>query len=1152
MDVTTVQFLLQATIVYITIFTLHCFRRRITIAPLYVVLGGLGWVMYWITDAGVRITLFGTPVLVGSTLYFSAIIVTVFIIYLFDEPEVTRRTVSIVIGIAIIVPITSVILRYHVFLDPGTNLWQVPAPHFRSTAASILALIADVVFLIFGWELVSKRAKRLPLWIKLFMMLLAVMWLDVLLYGTGSFLGTAHFRNHIFGTGMVRFWTVVVIFPFMWFYIAWQKSRYPLLDGENTAKEVFSRIAFMEHELTRTRLTLEEQIRTEQKLKESERLKGAVIDHSPIGISVRDKTGTLLSANPAWQKIWNISDDDMPKRFEPKEKLTFSENDGYLGEHIRAIKRVYETGGSYFIPEVRPLVQTPGKAQWISQFFYAIHDDAGQVDKIVILTEDITERKIAEASRVKLENQYRLLFNSLQDAILVADTDRKIVDCNLAFTDLYGYTLDEIRGWPTADIYMNQNEFKTMGEALRQHMDELGYFTTIHYKKKSGESFTGETRVQYLRDLHGEINGFLALIRDVTEREKLLAELRRSEGHNRDLIEHSQDLICTHTLDGRLLTVNPAALHQLGYSTSQVLNSNLKDVIVPEGRPGWDTYIKTIVADEHAEGLMEVQSKTGERYIWEYRNTLRTDGVPEPIVRGVARDITKQKKMERSLRESEERFRTLYENATIGLYRSTPAGQILMANPTLVRMLGYDSFEELSNKNLEVEGFSSSSPRLEFIRKIELNGSVSGLESAWIRKDGKTIYVRESAQAVRDGNGKTRFYDGSIEDITERKRLETQLQQSQKMESIGRLAGGVAHDYNNMLSVIIGHAELALERLDQKQAAESDLNAILKAAQRSAEITRQLLTFARRQTINPQPLELNQVIKEMLQMLNRLIGEDIDLVWLPGEEAWPVKMDPTQVDQILANLCVNARDAIIGVGKITIETSNVVLDEPFCKEHPGATPGDYVQLSVSDDGAGMDHTTAAQIFEPFFTTKKMGKGTGLGLATVYGIVKQNDGFVNVYSEPDLGTTFKIYFPRYSGQTEPIKIVEESNIEPGKGERILLVEDESAVRNLGEMMLKSLGYQVISAGGPMDALKLMELETEKIELLITDVVMPEMNGRDFASRIQTRFPDIKIIFMSGYTANVIAHRGVLGEGVNFLQKPFTVNALASKLRSVLAH
>ena len=393
-------------------------------------------------------------------------------------------------------------------------------------------------------------------------------------------------------------------------------------------------------------------------------------------------------------------------------------------------------------------------------------------------------------------------------------------------------------------------------------------------------------------------------------------------------------------------------------------------------------------------------------------------------------------------------------------------------------------------------------------------------------------------------------------DITERKRaeeeqakLEGQLQQSQKMESVGRLAGGVAHDFNNMLGVILGHVELALEVVDSSNPVFTDLREIQKAGRRSAELTNQLLAFARKQTVAPKVLDLNQTLAGMLKMLQRLIGEDIDLAWLPDTSLWSVKADPSQIDQILANLCVNARDAIADTGKVTIETGNKVFDEDYCASHAGYVPGDYVRLAVSDDGCGMDKETQAHLFEPFFTTIPVCQGTGLGLATVYGIVKQNNGFLNVYSEPGHGTTFRIYLPRHADEAVAVEAGQEKSATRGS-ETILVVEDEPAILALTKTMLERLGYQVLVASSPGQAIQVAAEYTGQIHLLMTDVVMPEMNGRDLASQLSSTFPALKKLYMSGYTANVIAHHGVLYEGVIFIQKPFSKSDLARRIRAAL--
>jgi PAS domain S-box-containing protein len=384
----------------------------------------------------------------------------------------------------------------------------------------------------------------------------------------------------------------------------------------------------------------------------------------------------------------------------------------------------------------------------------------------------------------------------------------------------------------------------------------------------------------------------------------------------------------------------------------------------------------------------------------------------------------------------------------------------------------------------------------------------------------------------------------------ERETMQEQLLQAQKMESVGRLAGGVAHDYNNMLSVILPYSEMAMEEVDPTQPLYRRLQEIHSAAQRSADLTRQLLAFARKQAVTPRVLDLNETVASMLKLLRKLIGEDISLVWMPGAELWPVRIDPSQIDQVMANLCVNARDAITGVGKVIIETQNITFDEAYCNDHADALQGNYVLLVVSDNGCGMDRETLNKIFEPFFTTKEMGKGTGLGLATIYGIVKQNNGFINVYSEPGFGSTFKIYLPRHVVEGEVIEEQSADSKIAGGSETILLVEDEAAVLDMVKNVLEGLGYTVFSASLPGEALRTASERNGDFDLLITDVVMPEMTGQELSKSLIASYPAIKCLFMSGYTGDVIAPQGIFKEGINYIQKPFSRQDLAGKVRSVL--
>ncbi|MCF7797511.1 MAG: PAS domain S-box protein [Lentisphaeria bacterium] len=879
----------------------------------------------------------------------------------------------------------------------------------------------------------------------------------------------------------------------------------------------------------------------EDAIRASEERYRLIWDSTKDGMRLTDGDGTVVEVNQAFCEMVGLAKSEVEGQ--PLSVM-------YGKDHDRIIRKHQERFQNHTIPErhTRELELHNGENRWfeISNAYVQFHD---KPEYVLCVFRDITKRKRAEELRQTIENQYRQLYNSLRDAILVADTSRMIIDCNPAFSELFGYSLEEIKGHPTVKVYQNPDEFETMGAELRKHMDELGFVTTIHYKKKSGDSFVGETSAQYIRDSKGNVTGFLALIRDVTEREELLAELRHSEEHNRDLIEHSQDLICTHALDGRLLSVNPAVVRQLEYAESELLKMNLKDAIVPKYRDDWDDYINTIVEHGHAEGLMAVQSKSGERYIWEYRNTLRTDGVSEPIVRGVARDITRQKQMEMSLRESEERFRTLYENTTIGLYRSTPGGRILMANPTLVKMLGFESFEELAKIDLKEEGFSPTYPRDEFVRKIETEGAVSGLESHWIRQDGSTIFVRESARVVRDEQGNSLYYDGSVEDITDRKLLETQLMQAQKMESIGRLAGGIAHDFNNMLSIINGYSELLMMELPPSSDILPKIKDIHDAGRRAASLTQHLLAFSRKQILEMRVVNINSILSDTEKLLRKIIGEDIDLVFNAGADIWPAKIDTGQFEQVILNLALNARDAMPTGGKLTVETQNVTLEEDYSHLHYAIPAGEYVRIAVSDTGTGMEPEIMEKVFEPFFTTKEKGKGTGLGLATVFGIIKQSEGFINAYSEPGAGTTFKIYLPRVRDKIQKRTIKRNTHMKVGT-ETILLVEDEEKVREIARLILESAGYTALVAESAPMAVEWLRDEAQTIDLLLTDVVMPEMSGKELGKIARDARPDLPVLYMSGYTDNAIVQHGVLDEGVHFIGKPFSPVELTRKVRGVL--
>ena len=516
-----------------------------------------------------------------------------------------------------------------------------------------------------------------------------------------------------------------------------------------------------------------------------------------------------------------------------------------------------------------------------------------------------------------------------------------------------------------------------------------------------------------------------------------------------------------------------------------------------------------------------------------------------------------RRRVAEALREIEERFRQVYDEAPVGYHELDREGRIIRVNRRELEMLGYTE-EELLGRPVWKFVVEEEMTRQVIMAKIA--GDVSfheTFERTYRRKDGTTLPVLIEDRVIPDEKGRITGIRSMIEDITERRRAEEalrkseeQLRQWQRVEAIGRLAGGVAHDFNNLLMTIKGCSELLLGELDPRDSRREEVEEIRKAAERATALTRQLLAFGRRQVLQPQVLDLNEVVANMDRMLQRLIGEDIQLLTVLDPELWPVKVDPGQIEQVIMNLAVNARDAMRGGGKLTIETANVVLDENYARRHVSVKPGPCVMLAVTDNGCGMDKETQSHLFEPFFTTKAKGEGTGLGLSTVYGIVKQSGGNIWAYSESGLGTTFKIYLPRVEEAVKTYKPKLAPTVSPGGSETILLVEDEEAVRAIVRKILQNKGYTVLEAHHGHEALRICKDHQGPIHLMVTDVVMPHMSGRELAEHLTSLRPELRVLFMSGYPDNAIVHHGVLGAGTSFLQKPFTLRALECKVRDLL--
>ena len=529
-----------------------------------------------------------------------------------------------------------------------------------------------------------------------------------------------------------------------------------------------------------------------------------------------------------------------------------------------------------------------------------------------------------------------------------------------------------------------------------------------------------------------------------------------------------------------------------------------------------------------------------------------------PVVKRALEEMKiyrKSKQAEEALRESEERYRVLFETAKDAIFVCDKTGKFVDVNRAACEVLGYSREEllKLSPKEIDADPIGYDA----FIKLR--NGLTDKLtfEINQIRKDGTHLPVEITGSSFNEKGQQMAL--AIARDISERKKteeekkkLEAQLHMAQKMEAIGKLAGGVAHDFNNILTVIMGNASLALMEVGKDNTLRQEIEEIRKAGERAASLTRQLLAFSRKQIVQPKILDINELLTDIEIMLGRLIGEDVELLTIQAPALWRVEIDPGQIEQVIINLAINARDAMLQGGKLTIETDNVDLNENYFREHgiEGKKSGHYVVLAVSDTGNGMDKETQEHIFEPFFTTKEVGKGTGLGLSTIYGIVKQNNGFIWVYSEPGQGTTFKVYLPEVKKDADLEKKEQTPVDNPGGSETVLIVEDNDLLRNFAQKALRGYGYRVMDAENGEDALSVCKEHDGQIDLMITDVVMPKMGGREAAERLRPLYPQMKVIYMSGYTDNAIVHHGVLEPGLNFLEKPFTPEGLARKAREVL--
>ncbi len=761
---------------------------------------------------------------------------------------------------------------------------------------------------------------------------------------------------------------------------------------------------------------------------------------------------------------------------------------------------------------------------------------------------DISARKRAEEAVIWLA----AIVESSQDAIYGGDFDGKLSSWNKGAELMYGYTVEEAIGKHVSFLVPpgRQDELPLLAEKLKNGLRTHTYETVK--VAKGGRLLDVSVSISAVLDSAGNPIGVSAIARDITAQKRAAEALRKAN----ETSVYASPIPIIAADARRLITVwNPAAEELLGWSEEDLIGRP-NPSIPPEEELEAAALHKRLLSGETITGV-EVQRRK-----WD-GSLVSVSLCAAPLldenrqVRGIIgflTDITERKCAEEALRKAEEKYRGIFENAVEGIYQTTLDGKYIAANPALARMLGFDSPEELVNARSDVRNQEYVNPELrsEFVRSIEQHDVVHNFEYQVYRKDGKIIWVSESAHAVRNVVGDIVHFEGTVQDITEHRELEQQLRQLQKIEAIGRLAGGVAHDFNNILMAVSGYSELLARKLPKEDPSQRYAEEILRATNRGSSLTQGLLAFSRKQVVSPKIVDLNALISQQIEMLKRLIPEDIELKFVPSGALGHVKIDVSQMEQVVMNLTINARDAMPNGGEIIIETSNADLDQSGRESQKASEPGRFVMLAVSDNGCGMDAETKAHIFEPFFTTKEQGKGTGLGLATVFGIVDQNSGHIFVHSEPGHGTTFKVYLPHVATEVRSEETATPSGADCSGNETILLVEDQEAVRESAAEYLTENGYTVLRASRGLEALEIAQQHEDPIHLLLTDVVMPQMSGRELSERITNIHPETKVIFMSGYSNNLLSNQQVLDPKHELLQKPFRLEALGQRIRETLTN
>jgi PAS domain S-box-containing protein len=888
----------------------------------------------------------------------------------------------------------------------------------------------------------------------------------------------------------------------------------------------------------------------DEALRHREAMLRNILAASPVAISYIEK-GRLIWTNRAMARMFRYDHTSQYLGRKVKEFYASDEEYQRVLELFKAAlerKELLETEASF---------RCRDGSTFYGQLKINALDAADPGKGTISLIADITEKRHSEELLRRSQERYRTLVEESFDGVLV-HTGSAITFANARLHEMLGYDIDELAGLNYWAIYHPEYQ-QTIRERAQARLrgEALSPRYEVKMLRRDGSCFDAELNAR--RVTVGADPGVQVWIKDITERKTAEQALRESEERFRLLSEAAEEGIIVHN-KGLIVDANGACASMFGYDRSELLGMRADCLAAPQTLAD--------IADQAAAGRdmcfegLGVRKDGSTFWCQVVSKPYRFQGRPYRV--STVCDLSQRKKAEEALRQSREDYRTLYEESKRAqdLYRSLlnsladavvvydVDGKTKYVNESFTTIFGW-TLEDLRDSQIAYVPDSERDASMQLIRRLMDDGTpCSGFDTRRSTKDGRVLDVSISASRYHDHEGSPAGMLVVLRDITESKKLEEKLRQATKMEAVGRLAGGIAHDFNNLLTAVIGYSHLLLQDLAEDSVQHEKLEQILLAAKRAAGLTTQLLAFSRKQLLDVKIVDINAVIGGMEEMLRRLIGEDVAFKTVLVPQLGKAKGDPGQIEQVLMNLVVNSRDAMPLGGVLTIETGNVYLDEEYAKGHTEVHAGPYVMFAVSDTGCGMDGETLSRVFEPFFTTKEQGMGTGLGLATVYGIVKQHAGHVSVYSEPDRGTTFKVYLPQVADVPKTVSVASPAEVRPTGTETILVVEDEETVRGLACEALEILGYTCLSACDPREAQLIVESHEGPIQLLLTDVIMPVMDGRSLFAVLSPRRPEMKVLYTSGYTENFIVHHGVLETGVHFMHKPFTLDGLARKVRDAL--